>query len=85
MKNGAWLTAIPYCLIGTYFSREEFQDNLLLQYGIVLLNLPTNCDDCVKKFLVPYTLQCPKGGIVLARKNDAAKELSALLDWALNT
>ena len=55
-KNGAWLTAIPHCLNGTDFSREKIQDNLLLWYGIVTLNLPTYCDGCVKKFSVPHAL-----------------------------
>ena len=29
--NMAWIMAIPHCLNGTELSREEFQDNLLLQ------------------------------------------------------
>ena len=72
--NGAWLTDIPHCLNGTELSWEEFQDNLLLQYGIVSLNLPTECDVRGKKLLVPHALSRPKGGLVLARHNDAAKE-----------
>ena len=33
---------------------------------------------------MPHALSCPKGGIVLARNNDAAKEWGALLAWASN-
>ena len=53
-ENGVWLTAIPHCLNSRELSREEFQDNLLLQYDIVPLNLPTGCDGCGNKFLVPH-------------------------------
>ena len=77
--NGACLTAINYRLNITELSWEEFQDNLIIQYGIVNLNLPTECDGYGKKFLVPHNLSCPKGGLILARNNDAAKEWVALL------
>ena len=77
-ENGAWPTAILHRLNGTEFSREEIQDNLLLQYGIFSLNFPTYCDGYVKKFSVPHALSCTKEGLVLTRKNDAAKEWGAL-------
>ena len=73
-ENGAWLTAVLHRLNVTELSRKEFQDNFFLRYGIVPLNLPTDCDGCRKKFLVAHTLLCPKGGLVMARHNDAAKE-----------
>ena len=60
MDNWAYLTAIPHRLNGMELSWEEFQDNLLLRYGIVPLNLPTDCDGCGKKFSVPHNLSCPK-------------------------
>ena len=66
MENGTWLTVITQSLNGTELSREEFQDNIFLRYGIVPLNLPTDCDGCGKRFLVPHDLSCPKGGLVLA-------------------
>ena len=56
MENGAWLMAIPQRLISTEFSMEEFQDNLICGYGIVPLDLPTDCDGCGKKFLVPHAI-----------------------------
>ena len=73
MENGEWLTVILHCLNRKELSREEFQDNPLIRYGIVPLNIPTNCDGCGEKLLVPHNLSCPKGGLILARKNDAAK------------
>ena len=82
--NGAWLAAIPHCLNGTYFSSEEFQNNLLLRYGIVFLNLPTDFDGFGKKLSVPHASSCPKGGLVLAQYNDADKEWGSLLARAIN-
>ena len=73
-ENENWLTGIPYGLNGTELSWKEFQDNLLFVYSIVPLNLPIECDDCGKKFLLPHSLSCPKGGLVLTRHSDAAKE-----------
>ena len=69
----ACLKAIPHRLNGIGLSREKFQYNLLLQYGIVPLNLPADCDGCGKNFSVPHSLSCPKGGLVMAQHNDAAK------------
>ena len=68
----------------TEWSREEFQDNLILRYGIVPLNPPTDCDGCVKNFSVPHALSLPKGGIFLEWHNCAAKEWGDLLAWAFN-
>ena len=84
MENGVWLTAIPRHLNGTELSWESFQDNLLLQYGIVPLNLPSGCDSFEKNLLVRHALSCPKGGLVLERHNYASKEWGALSVWALN-
>ena len=50
IENGALLMAVPHCLHGTEFSREEFQYNLLLRYIIVLLNLLIDCYGCGKRF-----------------------------------
>ena len=48
------------------------------------MNLPTYCDGCGKNFSVPNDLSCPKGGLDLARHNDAAKEWGALSARAIN-
>ena len=79
-----WITAIPDRLNGTELSWEESQYNLLLWYGILPLNLLTDCDGYANKFLVPHTLSCPKEGLVLARQNGAAKEWGALSAWSIN-
>ena len=83
-ESGTWLTAIPYCLNGMELSREEFQDNLLLRYGIVPLKLPTDCDGCRKEFSVTHDLSCSKGGMVLVWHKYAAKDLDTPLARDLN-
>ena len=55
-ENGAWLTDITHHLNRCEISREEIQNNLLLQYGIFTLNLLTECDGCGKKFSVSHSL-----------------------------
>ena len=46
-------------------------------------DIPTTCDGCGKKFSIEHALSCPKGGLVLARHDDAAKEWGALGAWIL--
>ena len=77
-RNGACLIAVPHRLNGTELYREEFQDNLLLGYGLMPQDIPATCDGCGKKFSIDHSLPCPKGGLVLARHDDAAKEWGAL-------
>ena len=74
----------PRRLNSTELSWEEFQDNILLRYGIVPLNLPTDCDVCGKNFSVPHDLSWPRGGLVIARQNDVTTERGALLARILN-
>ena len=74
MKDVAWLSAVPHCLNGTELSWEEFQDNLRLRYGLMPQDILVTCDGCGKKFLIEHALSFPKGGLVLARHDDAAKE-----------
>ena len=78
MRNEAWLSAVPYCLNSTELSWEKFRDNLRLRYGLMPQDIPATCDGCGKKFSIEHTLSCPKGGIVLARHDDAAQEWGAL-------
>ena len=46
-------------------------------------DISATCYGCGKKFSIDHTLSCPKGGLVLARRDDAAKEWGALGAWAL--
>ena len=82
-RNGAWLSDVPHRLNGTKLSQEEFLDNLCLRYGLIPQAIPANCDGCGKNFSIEHALSCPKGGLVLARHNGAAKEWDALGSRAL--
>ena len=46
-------------------------------------DIPATCDGCSKKLSIEHALSCPKGGLVLARHENAAKEWSALRSRAL--
>ena len=46
-------------------------------------DIPATCDGCGKKLSIEYTLSCPKGGLVLARHAESAKEWGALGSRAL--
>ena len=78
MRNDAWLSAVPHRLNGTELSREEFRDNIRLRYGLMPQDIPATCDGCGKKFSIEHALSCPKGGLVLVRHDDAAKEWGSL-------
>ena len=41
-------------------------------------DITATCDGCGKKFLIEHALSCLKGGLVLERHDDAAKEWGAL-------
>ncbi len=82
-KTGAWLSAIPNCFDGTKLSREEFQDNLAIRYGLRPRGLPECCDGCNKPFSVEHGLSCKKGAFVGQRHDNICKELSLLCLMAL--
>ena len=46
-------------------------------------DIPATCDGGGNKFLIEHALSCLKGGLFLARHDDAAKEWGALVSWAL--
>ena len=82
-RNGAWLSAVPHRLNGTQLSWEEFRDNLRLRYGLMPQDIPATCDGCGKKLSIEHALSCPKGSLVLACHDDAAKEWDAFGAWAV--
>ena len=82
-RNGAWLSAVPHRLNVTELSQEEFRDNICLRYGLVTPDIPATCNGFGKKFSIENALSCPKGGIVMDRHDETAKELGALGSWAL--
>ena len=46
-------------------------------------DIPVTCKGCGKKFLIEHALSCPKGGLVLARHDEATKKWGTLGSWAL--
>ena len=84
-KMGAWLSAIPNRFDGTELSREEFQDNLAIRYGLCPRGLPECCDGCNEPFLVEHGLSCKRGGFVGQRHDDVCEELAHLCLMALTT
>ncbi len=73
-ETGAWLSAM---------SREEFQDNLAICYGLRPRGLPECCDGCNDPFLVEHGLSCKKGGFVGQWHDDVCEELAHLCLMAL--
>ena len=74
IRNGACLSAVHHRLDRTELSREELWDNLHLRYGLMPRDISATCDGCGKRFSIKHALSCPKGGLVLARHNDDAKD-----------
>ena len=46
-------------------------------------DIPAICNGCGKRFSIEHALSCPKGGLVLERHDDVAKEWGALGSRAL--
>ena len=82
-KTGTWLSVILNCFDGTELSREEFQDNLAIRYGLRPRGLPKRCDGCREPFTVEHGLSCKKGGFVGQRHDDVCEELAHLCLMAL--
>ncbi len=82
-KTGAWLSVIPNHFNGTELSREEFQDNLTICYGLHPRGLPERCDGCREPFRVEHGLSCKKGGFVGQQHENVCEELAHLCLMAL--
>ena len=66
-------------------SWEEFWDNLCLRYGLIPQEISATCNGCGKRFSIEHALSRPRGGLVMARYDDAENEWGALGSWALIT
>ena len=60
-ETGAWLTVMPSRRYDSILSREEFQDNVRLRFGLRPLGLCDRCDGCGAAFSVEHALNCKKG------------------------
>ena len=68
-KTGACLTVLPSTVNGTEMGSKEWRDALFLRYGLDPPGLPTHCDRCEARFTISHSLDCKKGGLVMARHN----------------
>jgi hypothetical protein len=82
-KTGTWLSVVPNCFDGTELSREEFQDNLAICYGLHRRGLPKCCDGCREPFAVKHVLSYKKGGFVGQQHDDVCGELAHLCSMNL--
>ena len=82
-RNGVWIIFIPHFLNGIDFSHEEFRDNIWVGYGLLSLYIYAAWDGWVKKFFIEHARSFLRGGLVLYRHRDTAKECGALEAWAL--
>ena len=68
-KTGAWLAVLPSTVNGTELGAQEWQEALFQRYGLEPPDLPKYCDGCEARFTISHTLDCKKGGLVMARHN----------------
>ena len=76
-RNGAWIRSLPHLLNGTDMSQEEFRDIFCLRYGLMPQDIPVTYNGCGKKLLIEHALSCPKGGLIVVRHDEVAKEWCA--------
>ena len=70
-------------LNGTTMSKDEFFDNVRLQYGWKPVGLCERCDGCNAPFTMEHTLGCKKGGLVVQRHDNARDKAGALAAMSL--
>ena len=83
-ETGAWLTVMPSQRYNSLLSKEEFQDNVRLRYGLRPLDLSDHCDGCGARFSAEHRLSCKKGSLVHVCHNDAHDQAAALAPHALS-
>ena len=69
-KTGAWLTVQPSTVNGTELGAQEWRDAAFLRYGLEPPDLPKHCNGCNTKFSICHALDCKRGGLVTARRNE---------------
>ena len=69
-KTGDWMTVQPSTVKGMDLVAQEWRDAAFLRYGLKPPDLPKYCDGCNARFLICYSLDCKRGGLVVARHNE---------------
>ncbi|KAL7474735.1 hypothetical protein ACHAW6_000694 [Cyclotella cf. meneghiniana] len=80
---GAWLSTIPDRFSGTELTKEEWFDNIAIQYGNRSANLPDQCDGCGASLMLEHGLSCKKGGLVGIHHDNVCDEWAHLCSIAL--
>lgn len=73
---------MPNSLNGTSLSAEEYRDSFRLRFGMISIDLPSNCDGCNALLTVEHAMTYRKGGLILHRHNDIAAEWHQLCSYA---
>ena len=55
---------------GTELGAQEWRDSFFLSYGIKTPDFPSHCDGCGESFTIYHSLDCKKGGLIMARRNE---------------
>jgi hypothetical protein len=59
----------------TSWKAQEFQDAILMRYGLIPPDLSACCDGCDAPFTLQYALCCKKGGLMISCHNKIWDEL----------
>ena len=70
MRMWVWMSFLPSTVNGIKLGAQECRYSLFLHYGINLLDLPDHCNGCGATFYICHTLECNKGGLIMARHNE---------------
>ena len=69
-KSASWLTLQPSTANGTELGAQEWQDALLLCYGIYTPYLPYHCNGCNATFSIYHALYGKKGRLITTFHTD---------------
>ena len=81
-KSSGRLTVIPTADNSFEMSAAEFRDSISLRYGRTPAKMPGTCDADGQLFDVNHALNCPRGGLVYGRHNEARDLNCDLLEMA---
>ena len=77
-KTGAWLKVQPYTVNGTELGAQEWRDALFLWYGLDPPDFTKYCNGCNAKFTICHALDCKRGGLFTARRNELRDRVTDL-------
>ena len=81
-RCSGWLSVLPPTENELCMNADGFRDSIALKYGRIPKNLPPLCDADSEIFDVNHALNCPRGGLVYGRHNEARDLNRDLLERA---